>query len=222
MLIKRLLSQTNDRTPAGAREMNHKQRVQILTALSCLLFPSLAMGESNKTDVRSSLSGDGWNIEFLSEFDQAKTGEFGGLVGAASTCFRNLSDTGADLDTCYEHVRPVFLNTLPSTAESIVLAIDDQNLSQDSVLETLMMSLTAGTVQSQPNLEAHVGLAVYQNWKQFVFEKPVVKMQIRNLGFGVKTKVPVTMVERVTQRHSLPDTFQPFVRWRIVGRDPNE
>lgn len=197
-------------------------KLQILAVSAVLIVPSGAVANSNKSDVRKSLSNDGWQTEFLAEFDQSRSEDFSGRVGATSACVREIEEKSSDLETCYEHVRPIFLDTLPQTAETAALAVSDDELSEDMVFEMLLASLTSASVQSEANLEVHVGLAVFQNWITIVTHQPAVRMQVRDLGFGIKTKIPVTTMEEHRIRQSLPNTFQPYVRWRTIERDTDE
>jgi hypothetical protein len=166
---------------------------------SCLVSINLVWAESNKSEVQRSKA-NGWSIAWGNEIDHLKEVEFSAAVTASVAC------------VCTAPLQGFIANELESTAERIASQLAD--VSKEFLIKLLLDSLKNGGVKRISGFDLEAGLATYNHWRKVIYHEP--RTRIGRCGpRWARFNCPETYIAEVEREVSLPNTFQPYVRFRV-------
>ncbi len=177
-----------------------KAIVGLIAILSiCLVVISPVWAESNKSDVRRSKE-DGWNVAWGNEINHAKELQFSGAVAASVACI------------CTAPLQGFVAAELESTATTIANQLTD--VSKKFVIKLLLDSLENGGVKRISRFDLEAGLATYNHWRKVIYHEPRPRMGRCGPSWARFNCPEEAHMEEVERKVPLPNTFQPYVRFR--------
>ena len=153
---------------------------------------------SNANEVRSNLARDGWQVIYGKELDYVEYQKFT-VATAASIASGDPQPVLLYLQTLLDEMRGAFLRSGSQEMRRLAQRLEAE------MANGLNQAVVQGkpVVLRLPTMEVEIGVATYTHWKKVSGNYPKID----------KGKVSMGYIE---QTIPLPNTFQPYVRFRVA------
>ncbi|MCB0422280.1 MAG: hypothetical protein KDD61_14880 [Bdellovibrionales bacterium] len=190
-------------------------RKGILLSTIALTFASSA--ESNRNKVMDRLE-KGWEVAYGDPIDHEEELRYAVAVATTATCVAGSS--GAATSGCYSALNKFFSYRLIKTARRIVQEIDRESLGHIIVNESIVLKHLAKALKNKTSfkigsIKVKAGLATYNHWRVLEYNEPRTFKCKKKIPLGGWTWGLCGKVVKKKRKIPLPNTFQPYVRYRI-------
>jgi len=186
------------------------KRHMLLAALAAVLAATSARAEeSNRNVVRANLEQGGWSVVWGKNFTEADWVR--GLRAIAQS-------------VAEENPGP-FLEWFGQTLDENFSKIERnlRSVSRRDLERWILQSLKQKQIINYKGFLIEAGFATYDRWERVVYDEPRSRMEMRREPItGIESEVPVFYTERVERRTNLPNWHQFYIRYRLVGHQPDQ
>jgi hypothetical protein len=190
-------------------------KVSIFVFLVAILsLSTTVLADTNKQEFKQNLSKKGWNVAFGTEIDHKKQLEY--TAAGASTAACVAGSTGSAVPACLDKLAAYIKSEVKDSAGKIVKKLQrkGQSVAIDFLIKIIVNALAGKSFTPPKGLDLDADLATYNHWRYVIYDEP--RTRIGKCGpKWARFNCPEIYTVSVKKKIPLPNTFQPYVRFRI-------